>query len=58
MHRLKFPKILSIKSLYNVKNNNNLKKIKKELPQSKEAIMLQAIYAIRLAGQKLSRMIL
>lgn len=39
----------------NVKNNNNLKKIKKELPQSKEAIMLQAIYAIRLAGQKLSR---
>lgn len=39
----------------NVKHNSNLKKIKEELPQSKEAIMLQTIYGIRLTGQKLSR---
>lgn len=39
----------------NAKHNSNLKRIKDELPKSKENIMLQGIYNIRLAGQKLSR---
>lgn len=46
-----------IQKIYDIKakHKSALIKAKEELPQTKDAIMLQVIYAIRLAGQKLSR---
>lgn len=46
-----------IQKIYDIKSKHKsaLIKAKEELPQTKDAIMLQVIYAIRLAGQKLSR---
>ncbi len=39
----------------NTKYKNSVKAFLKEVPPAKDSIMLQIIYAIRLAGQKLSR---
>ncbi len=46
-----------INKIYDIKpkHKSKLNKAKEELPKTKDAIMLQVIYAIRLAGQKLSR---